>query len=284
MLADPASRVLAAGGDGILVEGGELARRTLDALPAGVEPILLGLDGAGALFAVDLDALDAPAAAAITRGGRTISLREAGAALARPRGRPRGLRRRAAELAPPPPPLRELRRADDDPRGGLLATLRRLPGGALPAHRPGRDHGRRARRARPAGPPRRLARGAVLGAGGLRVAGRVARGGGRARGSRGVGDRVPRADVRDLAAVAVPDLADARLRGALARRRAGGHRRRARGRPLVHAGGGASPRSAATATAGCACRRASRSRASCSNAGWPLLSGSGSRPGAQRAT
>jgi NAD+ diphosphatase len=83
-IADPASRVLAAGRDGVLVHNGELARRTLAGLPDAVEPILLGLDGGAALFALDLDALDAAAADALTGGGRTISLREAGAALARP--------------------------------------------------------------------------------------------------------------------------------------------------------------------------------------------------------
>jgi NAD+ diphosphatase len=91
-LADPASRVLAASADGVLVDDTGLARRTLaEAGGEAIAPILLGLDapsrGAGgsvALFAVDLDGLDPPAAAAITQGGRTISLREAGAALAAP--------------------------------------------------------------------------------------------------------------------------------------------------------------------------------------------------------
>jgi len=86
-LADPASRVLAAGADGVLVDDGGLARRTVaEAGGEGIAPILLGLDGAGAaLFALDLDGLgDDGRADAVGRGARTISLREAGAALAAP--------------------------------------------------------------------------------------------------------------------------------------------------------------------------------------------------------
>ena len=86
-VADPASRVLAAGGDGMPRRGRRAgAAHRLDALAAGgrADPAR-ARRRAGALFAVDLDALDAQAAAAIMRGGRTISLREAGAALARPR-------------------------------------------------------------------------------------------------------------------------------------------------------------------------------------------------------
>jgi len=88
-LEDPASRLLAAGAEGLLVEdaagGPALARRELAALADAdrAGPILLGLDGSRPLFAVDLDALRPDALAALGRGGRTIGLRDAGAMLSR---------------------------------------------------------------------------------------------------------------------------------------------------------------------------------------------------------
>jgi len=73
----PGARLLAAGRDGVLLEGAALARCALPE-DAGEEPILLGLDGDAPLFAADLDARPELA------GGRApVSLREAGAVLGR---------------------------------------------------------------------------------------------------------------------------------------------------------------------------------------------------------
>jgi NAD+ diphosphatase len=83
-LEDPDSSAVAASAEGVLVEqsGERLARRplTLEVLAAR-EPILLGLDGGRAVFAVDLDALGAPAAARFAQDAAVIGLREAGALL-----------------------------------------------------------------------------------------------------------------------------------------------------------------------------------------------------------
>ena len=64
-----------------------MARRALAALPARevAEPVLLGLDGDAALFAVDLDGLGAHARAGFAGSGRTVGLRDAGALLRAPR-------------------------------------------------------------------------------------------------------------------------------------------------------------------------------------------------------
>ena len=91
-LGDPDSRAVFASRDGVLLEGDmpELLRRSLgDLAAAGVvitDPILLGLEGGRALFAVDLDALPglgAASLAAATRGARVLALRAAGALLPR---------------------------------------------------------------------------------------------------------------------------------------------------------------------------------------------------------
>jgi hypothetical protein len=83
-LEDPESSAVASSAEGVLVEpsGERLARRPLtpEVLAAG-EPILLGLDRGRAVFAVDLDALGAPAAERFARGATIIGLREAGALL-----------------------------------------------------------------------------------------------------------------------------------------------------------------------------------------------------------
>ncbi len=77
-LAEPGSRVISAGRDGVLVNGAESDADTptlvRDIVGSGQqEPILLGLDGDMALFAVDLDASD---------GHELMSLRDAGALMA----------------------------------------------------------------------------------------------------------------------------------------------------------------------------------------------------------
>jgi NAD+ diphosphatase len=90
-LADPDGAAVFAGRDGVLVTAGDgeprLARRSITEVEsAGVvitEPILLGLEQGHALFAVDLDALPRVSRAELARGGRVITLRDAGAILAR---------------------------------------------------------------------------------------------------------------------------------------------------------------------------------------------------------
>jgi NAD+ diphosphatase len=90
-LAEPDGAAVFAGRDGVLVTAGDgeprLARRSIAAVEsAGVvitEPILLGLEQGHALFAVDLDALPRISRAELARGGRVITLRDAGAILAR---------------------------------------------------------------------------------------------------------------------------------------------------------------------------------------------------------
>ena len=92
-LRDSGARVIAAGDDGVLVAAGddgvpgarqaapELVRGEVreDQLP---EPILLGLDGGAALFALDVGALSPEAQRAATDGNRFMGLREAGALMA----------------------------------------------------------------------------------------------------------------------------------------------------------------------------------------------------------
>jgi NAD+ diphosphatase len=90
-LADRDGAAAFAGRDGVLVTAGDgeprLARRAIaEVESAGVvitEPILLGLEQGHALFAVDLDALPRVSRAELARGGRVITLRDAGAILAR---------------------------------------------------------------------------------------------------------------------------------------------------------------------------------------------------------
>jgi NAD+ diphosphatase len=84
-LADPASRVVTAGREGVLVGNGATAAPVLTrgGLPAGApEPILLGLDGDAALFAVDLDALAPGERDQAIDGSDVMSLRDAGALMA----------------------------------------------------------------------------------------------------------------------------------------------------------------------------------------------------------
>ena len=139
----------------------------------------------------------------------------------------------------------------------------------LPAHRPRRDHARprrrRPRRARPAGG---LAARPVLDPRRVRRAGGVGRGGGRPRGRRGGRAAGHRRPLRRQPAVAVPAVADARLRRPRrGRRHAAPRPRRDRGGPLVH------PRRAARRRrARGRCRRRSRSPGTSSTAGWPASS------------
>ena len=93
-LEDPTTRVLVAGSEGVLLSGASdpvLARTAIEPDTRGyVElagPILLGLveDGA-AVFAVDLDGLDAAMRERFAHGARLVSLRDAGVGLSRSEG------------------------------------------------------------------------------------------------------------------------------------------------------------------------------------------------------
>jgi NAD+ diphosphatase len=90
LLADPASRVLAAGADGVLLDATDQPRVARRPIETGTidssgrsEPILLGLENGAGRFAVDLDALDPAARADLERGARVLALRDAGAGLPR---------------------------------------------------------------------------------------------------------------------------------------------------------------------------------------------------------
>jgi NAD+ diphosphatase len=93
-LQDPTTRVLVASSEGVLLgdaSGPVLTRRAIEPVavrcPELAGPILLGLveDGA-AVFAVDLDGLDAAVRERFTQGGRIVSLRDAGVVLSRSEG------------------------------------------------------------------------------------------------------------------------------------------------------------------------------------------------------
>jgi NAD+ diphosphatase len=87
---DPGARAITAGHEGVLVcdgDGNASGRAPFlvrDAVGAGdeQEPILLGLDGETALFAVDLDALTPGDRSQAIDGNHVMSLREAGALMA----------------------------------------------------------------------------------------------------------------------------------------------------------------------------------------------------------
>ncbi len=85
-LGNPGSRAITAGHEGVLVQDGDRSTPALarHAVPAGREgePILLGLDGDTALFAVDLDGLAPGDRSNAIDGNRVMGLREAGALLA----------------------------------------------------------------------------------------------------------------------------------------------------------------------------------------------------------
>jgi NAD+ diphosphatase len=78
LLRDPSTRTVAAGHDGVLISDGSLARTQQKPH----EPVLLGLEHSGrALFALDLDELQAAERKAASSGARLVSLREAGVTL-----------------------------------------------------------------------------------------------------------------------------------------------------------------------------------------------------------
>jgi NAD+ diphosphatase len=86
MLAEPATRFIGAGNEGVLVDGADtpvLVRRPLASSPAADagEAILLGLEDGAALFAVDLETLDSDALGRFAGAGRSVHLRDAGAIL-----------------------------------------------------------------------------------------------------------------------------------------------------------------------------------------------------------
>jgi NAD+ diphosphatase len=87
--ADPASLAITAGAEGLLVgEGAAEGNGTAPALvrgpvpPGHKEPILLGLDGGTALFAVDLDGLAPGERSQAVDGNHVMGLRDAGALMA----------------------------------------------------------------------------------------------------------------------------------------------------------------------------------------------------------
>jgi NAD+ diphosphatase len=84
-LADPASRVVFAGRDGVAVNSSAGDAAIVRApVPADVPPILLGLEDGAPRFAVDLDALPDAQRAAVIDGAEVVPLRDAGAILPRP--------------------------------------------------------------------------------------------------------------------------------------------------------------------------------------------------------
>ncbi|MFL5863506.1 MAG: NAD(+) diphosphatase [Solirubrobacteraceae bacterium] len=85
LLIDSAARAVPAGHEGVVVTDGDAPTLLRMAVTSEVEhePILLGIDdAAAALFAVDLDALDAAERDRVVDGHRVVSLRDAGSLLA----------------------------------------------------------------------------------------------------------------------------------------------------------------------------------------------------------
>ena len=83
--ADPSSRAVVASASGVLADGDVPARVALDALPAGTELVLLGVEPDGsALFAADPG--DDDAATALAPGARVAGLRDLAPALAQADG------------------------------------------------------------------------------------------------------------------------------------------------------------------------------------------------------
>ena len=234
--AHPGARAVVAGDRGLRIAGERLELVPLSELN-GAEPLLLGIDADGPVFA----RRRGPAARRARADGRR---RRRARRAARPSGASPSDSRGSACARPPA----ILSRAD----GGLAAYaaallnwhrrhrycsacgkpsdvveggLTRMCPNCGAEHHPRTDpvvimlvtDGDRLLLGRQA----RVAERALLGAGGLRRAGRGARGGGRARGARG-GRRGRRpAALRRVAAVAVPGLADARLLRAVRGRRGG---------------------------------------------------------------
>jgi NAD+ diphosphatase len=84
LLADPTARAVVAGRDGVVMTDGTYPAlvRTVLTPQAAHEPVLLGLERGRALFALDLDSLEARARAGLTAEAGVVSLREAGTVLA----------------------------------------------------------------------------------------------------------------------------------------------------------------------------------------------------------
>jgi NAD+ diphosphatase len=88
-LADPASRVLAASDDAVLLDRDDATRLLRADQPVPARPdsaVLLAVEDGAALFAADLASLDPKARAALERRGRLVELRRAGPLLTRAEG------------------------------------------------------------------------------------------------------------------------------------------------------------------------------------------------------
>ncbi len=81
LLEDASTRAVAAGHDGVLMRAGDTPELARTRPAPDAEPILLGLDPGGAVFAVDLDSLAPPQRAAAIDGAEVVGLRDAGAVL-----------------------------------------------------------------------------------------------------------------------------------------------------------------------------------------------------------
>ena len=162
-VADPESRVIAAGREGVVVAGDRTARagaRARARRPAPAADPAAGSTGPPRCSRSTSRGLAPEVGAARSTANRVMGLRAAGGRLMLPHSEA-GLAAYAdgaAQLAPPPPLLRQLRRRHGRRRGRLLAALPALRRRPLPPHRPGGDHDRRARRPAAARPPCRAGR------------------------------------------------------------------------------------------------------------------------------
>ena len=106
--ADPSARAVVVGGEGVMLDGDRLARVRLADAGAASEPLLLGIDAAGPLFAIDVDAPP-------PGGERAAPLIAAGP----PRGS--GAAQPAPADGPRPVPLRAAAAVLARDEGGLVA-------------------------------------------------------------------------------------------------------------------------------------------------------------------
>jgi NAD+ diphosphatase len=90
LLGQPRTAAVLASGDAVLLDERSAEPKLLRVrdglLEHGTQPILLGLDDCGAVFATDLEDLDPSARAPLTEAGRVTPLRDAGALLSRSEG------------------------------------------------------------------------------------------------------------------------------------------------------------------------------------------------------
>ena len=225
--ADPRARAVLMSDEGVVLEDGHLVMER-----PGAEAVLLGLRGDTPLFADHVGAAE-------PERGHAAGLREAAtelpaeeAALAAYAGSLLAWHRRHRFCANCGAPT-ESRDGGHErvcpscgahhfPRTDPVVIVRVTDGGGRTAART----------------PGALAGGPLLPARRLRGAGRDARGGGAARGARGVWGPARLGGLPRLAAVAVPQLADAGLQRARRARRPAAGRRRARRGALVRARGG----------------------------------------------